>query len=241
MFAVPRWARRRGRPSRRWAGGGGPGEGRLRSDAADPEIEVAAHFADDGGVDRLGLRGEAPHQRVVGQDVDDARQPVGNFVNGEDGVLGEDLADVAAGDAQPSGDVGRRLLQIERRQLRPQRDALLQLAQRLLVEAIGELGLADEHQVEELDRRRLDVGEQPDLFEQLVGQALRLVDDQRRQAAGGVALVDVALELGEEARLGLGAALVQAEASRDELVELLRGSASGWSAGRCGSPAGAPR
>ena len=44
--------------------------------------------------------------------------PLRDLVDGEDGVLGEDLADVAAGDPQPAGDVGRRLLQIERRQLR---------------------------------------------------------------------------------------------------------------------------
>ncbi len=150
-------------------------------------------------------------------------RPFEDLVDGHHRLLGEDVADDAAGDAQAAGDVGGGFLQVERRQLRPQRDALLQLAQRLLVEAIGELGLADQDQVEQLDRRRLDVGEEPHFLEQLVGEALRLVDDQRRQAAGLVALVHVALELGEEAGFGLRAALVEVEAAGDELVELRAG------------------
>jgi hypothetical protein len=47
------------------------------------------------------------------------------------------------------------------------------------MQTLRQLGLADEHDLHELPRVGLEVGEQPQLLEGLVGEVLRLVDDER--------------------------------------------------------------
>ncbi len=52
-----------------------------------------------------------------------------------------------------------------------------------MVQALGEFGLADEDEVDELGGRRLDVRQQADFLEQFVRQAVGLVHDEGRDAA----------------------------------------------------------
>ena len=110
-------------------------------------------------------------------------------------------------------------LEVERRQLGAQDDPLLELAQRRVVQALRQLRLADEDDVDQLGRRRLEVRQEPDLLEQLVREALRLVDDDGGQAAGLVPLEQVALEGQQELRLRPGAA-GELEPVGQNLVEL---------------------
>src|SRR5262245_52818580 len=79
--------------------------------------------------------------------------------------------------ADPAGDVRKRLPQGERPKLASQRDPLLELSQRRFVQPPGDLGLAGNDERQQLLLAGLDVGEQPNLLEQLVREALGLVDD----------------------------------------------------------------
>src|SRR5262249_12348053 len=146
------------------------------------EREVAADLTHDLVPDRSDIRRKARHQRVV---ADDARQP-GNaarvLVNGDDRVAREQLVGGAAGDPYAGGDVRGGGVQIEGRELAAQRDALLQLPEIWLIEPRGELRLPDERQ-RQRSTVHFGVRQQADFLEQLVRQALRLVDDEGDHAA----------------------------------------------------------
>src|SRR5689334_9324713 len=88
-----------------------------------------------------------------------------------------------AGGVDTAGNVSGCFRQLERRNLASERDALLQLTQSRFVQPLCELRLAREDQQQQLLGRRLDVREQPDLLEQLAGEALRLVDDEHGDLA----------------------------------------------------------
>ena len=60
----------------------------------------------------------------------------------------------------------------------PAGDALRELAQFRPCEQIAQLGLTDQDDLQQLGRRRLEIGEQPHLLERVRTQVLRLVDDQ---------------------------------------------------------------
>ena len=75
-------------------------------------------------------------------------------------------------------DVGGGLVQVQRIDPAAQRNTLFQLPERTLVEPIGQFGLSNEHDWQELVGIGLDVRKQPHLFHQLVRQALGLVDDE---------------------------------------------------------------
>ena len=71
--------------------------------------------------------------------------------------------------------VRRRLPVRERARMAAQGDALVQLRQVGVEQQLPQLGLPDEHDAEQLARRRLEVEQQPDLLEQLHRQRLRFV------------------------------------------------------------------
>jgi len=102
----------------------------------------------------------------------------------------EQLRAIPPGDPHAADDVGGRLLDAERRELAAQRDALLELPQRRLVEPIGQLGLAGEDDGEQFLRGRLDVGQQPDFLEQLQRQTLRFVHDEHSRIPGLLPLLE---------------------------------------------------
>ena len=76
--------------------------------AADAEVEVAAHLAHDGAVDRPLPDGKSGQQRVVGDHADRARDAARPLVNQRDGLAREDLRADAAGGADAAGDDSRR-------------------------------------------------------------------------------------------------------------------------------------
>ena len=70
------------------------------------------------------------------------------------------------------------LLTRERPEMIAHRDALAQLAQTMAVEAVAQFRLADQHDLQQLAVVSLKVREQADLFKQVFGQILRLVNDE---------------------------------------------------------------
>ena len=63
------------------------------------------------------------------------------------------------------------------------RDALAQLAQAMIVEAVAQFRLAKQNNLQELAVVGFEVGQQANLFEQVFGQVLRLVNDEHRVPA----------------------------------------------------------
>ena len=120
----------------------------------------------------------------------------------------------------PAGDVGGRVCQLERRQFAPQRDPLLQLAKLRLLQPLGQLRLASQHQGKELFLWRFDVGEQPHFFEQRRAQALCFVHHKRGDLAARTAIAELCLKALEQHGLcdfGLGTQLEAASENRHEV------------------------
>ena len=86
----------------------------------------------------------------------------------------------AAGDAQPVRDVSGNTLAVERLQTAARGHALVELAHLRQLQLRPQLELADQHDLQQL-LRRLEVGQDANLFEQRRRQILRLVDDEHRK------------------------------------------------------------
>src|SRR2546428_3500435 len=142
------------------------------------------------------------------------------FENRVDRRACEQLTAVPARDADAVRDVRLGFRSIQRRQDAAERHTLLELPKRRLVQTIGELGLTDHHDRQQLVACGLDVRQETNLFHELVRQTLRFVDDQRGGAAGFPACQQRSRELEDETGLrGFGPG-VEAEAPREKLEEL---------------------
>ena len=109
---------------------------------------------------------------------------------------------VAAGDAQTLDDVLGGLVGGERLGAAPEEDALAELAHAGMTQLLFELRLTGEHDLQQLLGGGLEVGEQANLFEQLPGEVLRLVDDDDAGLIHAEALDEPAVELEQHAALG---------------------------------------
>ena len=85
---------------------------------------------------------------------------------------------IAPGDIQTMPHIGADLVGIERPQVATGGDPLRELAHLLPVEDLQQLRLAEQHDLQQLVAIRLEVGQQAQLFEDIDGEILRLVDDQ---------------------------------------------------------------
>jgi len=83
-----------------------------------------------------------------------------------------------------------------------------------------ELGLAHEHDLEELLFVGFEIGEEADLFEDLEGEVLGLVDDEDDVASGVDALEEDLVDLGNQIDLAVGVVEL-AELGEDGLEHLL--------------------
>src|SRR5271165_6873769 len=95
---------------------------------------------------------------------------------------------------------------IQRLQLASQGDALFELPQFRGVQDDLQLRLAHEHNLQKLLLRSFEVGQQPDLLQQLVAQRLCLVHNKSSDEPAGVALDEKAVQVKQH--LGLGPASV---------------------------------
>src|SRR5688572_2837390 len=165
------------------------------------QVEVAAHLAHGGAVDRPLTDGKSRQQGVVSDHADRARHAARPLVNQRDGLAREHLRADSAGGANASRQIPGRLLQRQRPQLAAQRDALLQLPQVRVVQQRRDLGLTRQDHRQQLALAGLDVCQQPDLFEDVARQALRLVHEQHRGLAEDVAALERLFQLVEQRRL----------------------------------------
>ncbi len=111
-------------------------------------------------------------------DVDEARHAARVAVDQPQRAAREELrCRRAAGDPQAMADVFRGLVAVERLEVPPYRDPLVQLRQIRTAEDGAQLRLADEHDLQELLGLGLEIREQAQLLEHHRRQVLRLVDD----------------------------------------------------------------
>src|SRR5207302_301234 len=154
-------------------------------------------LVDDIDVDPPSLIGVADDEAVVAQDVHAARDPTRV---GGDSVLrptAEEVEVARARHAETSLDIVADLRSRQRGQTALQLDALLELSERWARELRPQLRLAHEHDLEQLLRRRLKVGEHADLFECRRVEVLRFVENEHGVLAGAPTLEHEAPE-GEE-------------------------------------------
>ena len=135
--------------------------------------------------------GERAEQRAIADHVDHARDAAAQPVDLAQRRRREHFRR-GAGHAHAVLHVARGLLGGERIEVVTARDALRQLAQVGLVEQRTQFRLADQDDLQQLGRGRLEVGEQPHLFERLGAQVLGLVHDQHHAAAARVRVEQLA-------------------------------------------------
>ena len=110
------------------------------------------------------------HQGAVGDDVDQARDAARALVQRAQSQARERNAHIA-GDRHAMAHVGFGLGGIQRREVIARGDALRQLPQLPAGEHVAQFGLADQDDLQQFLGRRLQIGQQADLFQRLVGKA----------------------------------------------------------------------
>ena len=176
-----------------------------------------AHVAIGNGVGVLGIGGE---QRLVGEDVDAPRESARSARHHAHRARREDLGAAIAGRAHAERQVLRHLGHHERPHAERVRDAVAQLAQRRLGERLVELGLAEQHDLQELVAVRFQVRQQPHLLERVLGHDVRLVDQDHHAAPGAVERDQVLLQLAQRHAAPLGREL-ELEVVGDRVQDLV--------------------
>ena len=131
------------------------------------------------------------------QDVRTARQAARPEQQGRPRRPGGDLVEVATDALQAVGDVRQQLAPRQRVQTRAHADAFVQLSHVRFVHAALELGLSGQQDLQQLLVRSLDVGQQAEAFEGIVGQVLGLVDHEGDGAAARIALPELGVQGGQ--------------------------------------------
>ena len=138
----------------------------------------------------------AGEEAFVAERVDQARDAFGVIEDAPKGGLREMRALLRPGNAEAMLDVLADFVAIQRAQVIADRDALAKLAKVVIVQAITQLGLAHEDDLQQFAIVGLQIGEEANLFEEFVGEVLRFVDDEDGVAAG--------VRLGEEEAVDFG-------------------------------------
>ena len=143
----------------------------------------AEHFqgrlVDDRAIDARLATGVRAQQRAVAQQVDAARHAARELVDAPQRRAVEGQHGAQAGDREPVRDVLHRLLLGQRLEVEARDHALAELLELGLREHAAQLGLADQHDLQQLALVRLQVGQQPQLLQHVGREVLRLVDDQQ--------------------------------------------------------------
>lgn len=150
---------------------------------------------------------EAREATFVADGVHDTGHPFTVSVDSPEGWSGEIGRAFGAGDGKAMLDVTANLVELQRFQVIANGDALAEVLEMRTIEVFPKLGLAHEDDLQELAFVSFEIGEKPDLFEEVVGHVLRFVDDEN----GVLVLVDEAEE--EFVEEGGGFEAVEVEAA----------------------------
>ena len=159
--------------------------GVARKDGGLRKVEVTTDFEHDLLTDWLLAERHAADQGVVADHADRSRDTARVFVNRHHGFARKQSRRFSTSGPDAHRDVSRRLRQREGPQLATQRDALLELPQRRIVQPAGKFWLTGEHERQQLFARGFDVRQQTNFFQELDAQRLRFVHEQRRDLHRG--------------------------------------------------------
>ncbi len=134
-----------------------------------------------------------PEERPVADDVDQPRHPAGQPVDQTHGRHAEKRP-LASGDLQAVLDISHRFLGPQGQQVVTRGDPLGELAQLRPVHEAFQLGLTEEQNLEQFVGGGFQVGQQPDLLQDLGAQVLGFVDDQHRPPSRGMGGQEVPVE-----------------------------------------------
>ncbi len=178
------------RDHRRQTGRHRPGQVRRRTSREQIPLEhrrqrLGRRPIDQPLTDRILVSGIACQQGPLGDHIDQPRHPAGMGMDALDRQAGE-RKPRAAGHQQSVPQIRLGLLGIQRREVIARRDPLRQLAQIRLRQPLAQLRLAEQHDLQQLLGRGLQVGQQTHLFQRRPRQFLRLIDQYHHPLAIGI-------------------------------------------------------
>jgi hypothetical protein len=209
LFLKQDWARRRRRMDRRARQSfGHSNQGReqcvhgiLGGDGAVHviELKLARDFHDDVGWHRLDIVHIGINQRVFTEQVNDARDTPRIEVHGADGLGRKDRFAIAARDVQARLNIVVSLLESKSGGFAAKRNPLLDLAQLRSFEALFELRLPREHDLQKLLAWGLQIQQHANLFQHMGRQSLGFVHDHHRRLARAIAVQQPQVQAHEHA------------------------------------------
>jgi hypothetical protein len=137
-------------------------------------------------------------------------------VNGIEKTIAEDSS-LAAGDEEMVFDVADGGLQVERREVKRDANALTQGIEGSKAEFEGQVRLTEEDENEAGGGVHLGVEQEAELFEQIRGELVGLINDEDRTAALTVGVVEGIAELGQH--LAEGVSRFNLKAQQDLAIE----------------------
>ena len=137
--------------------------------------------------------GKCREQRFVRDQVDAPRQPVRGARNPFDHIVREQVGAVIARRAQTEHQVFAHLVDGQRHQSETVGNALAQLADIRLAQILIQLGLAEQHDLQQLVVFGFQIGQQAHFFQRCQRHALRFFDKNHHALAVGVAFEQVRL------------------------------------------------
>src|SRR5258708_33425679 len=162
------------------------------------QVVIAGGRGDAGRVDDRGVFAEGVEQSCRGEGIDDSRDAAAHEVNLPDGFGAEGIA-LPPGHVDAMLDVAGRVFLIQGTETIAHADALAQGRVGGTLQSHLELGLPDEEDGQQVLVIELEVRQQPDLVEGLLGgDELRLVDDQHRLPRLLIQLEEAGVGAGEQ-------------------------------------------
>jgi hypothetical protein len=126
---------------------------------------------------------ETGEETFIAESVDESGNAFGVGIDSPKGSDGEDGFAIGAGDLEAVLDVGPEFPAFEGIDVETDGDPLSELAKAVIVQAVSELRLAEQDDLEQFAIFGFEVGEESDLFEEFGGEVLGFVDDQDGVAA----------------------------------------------------------
>ena len=124
-------------------------------------------------------------QGRVADQIDESRDAPTVMEDGMAGIGREDVGTTAGG-LESVPNVATAVFLAQAPEMIGRRDALNELFESRLTQLLAQFRLTEQEQLEQDVVLGVDVGQQPDLFERVAVEVLRLVDDEQRLASLGV-------------------------------------------------------
>ena len=181
-------------------------------------------LSNQAGTDLRGAGRVASEQRAIAKLIHEARDAACAAVHLLEGGFAEEVLRFTGGDGQAMTHVGARLVGAQRIELPAYADPLTELTQAALVELAIEFGLTEQQDLDQLVATGLEIREESNLFERVLGEGLRFIDDQQDALVRSFLFDEEGVELVHQ-RAAPEAFCGQVELGADRLKEFEGGSA----------------